>query len=286
MRYVPDHVCRFVSALAVFLLIFLGSFVFGQTSSPAFWELPPDQIIAMLRPIPLDDQHRYARLRRYFSDLRCSPDLMQEQDFSKRKQKNLICILPGGDADLIVVAARYDHRDRADDPAKGWNEAVMLPILYNALQAQHRQHTFLFAELSGRAGEDAFLKSVRKNRRQSPRAMVVLDMLGLSQPSFYTPPSSRLSAKSRERAAINQRLASEAAFTAHLQRTPIPTFAPAMATENTLLFEADKVPSILVYSIFNKSVPPQSFRQDFEFLGYYLCRMDIKLTNPPSTSKP
>jgi hypothetical protein len=284
MRYVPEHAYRFVSALALYLLIFLGSFVFGQTPSPAFWELRPEQINAMLLPIPLDDQHRYARLRQYFSDLRCSPDLMQEENFSKRRQKNLICILPGREAGRIVVAARYDHRDRADDAAKGWSEAVMLPILYNALQAQPRQHTFLFVELSGKAGEDAFLKRVRKNGRESPNAMVVLDMLGLSQPWFYTPPSSRLSAKGRERAAINKRLESEAAFTAHLQGSPTPTFATAIATENTLLFEADKIPSILVYSILHKSAPPQSFRQDLEFLGYYLCRIDIKLTNPPSTS--
>jgi hypothetical protein len=111
-------------------------------------------------------------------------------------------------------------------------------------------------------------------------------MLGLGQPWFYTPRASRLSAKSRERAVINKRLESDAAFTARLQGSPIPTFAPAMATENTLLFEADKIPSILFYSVANKSMLTQSFRQDFEFLGYYLCRIDIKLTNPPLTSNP
>lgn len=285
MRHLPRHVCRFVFALAVLILIFIASFASGQTTSPAFWELRPEQIKAMLLPVPIDDQRRYARLRQYFSDLRCSPELMQEQGFSRREQKNLICILPGRDADLIVVAARYDHRERADDAAQGWNEAVMLPILYNALQAQHRQHTFLFVELSGKAGQDAFLGSIRKNARQ-PKAMVVLDMLGLGQPWFYTPRASRLSAKSRERAVINKRLESDAAFTARLQGSPIPTFAPAMATENTLLFEADKIPSILFYSVANKSMLTQSFRQDFEFLGYYLCRIDIKLTNPPLTSNP
>jgi hypothetical protein len=160
---------------------------------------------------------------------------------------------------------------------------VMLPILYNALQAQHRQHTFLFVELSGSAGEDAFLNSFRKNGRRPPKALVVLDMLGLSQPWFYIHSSSRLSAKSREKAAINKRLESEAAFTAHLQGSPTLTFAPPLVTGNTLLFEADKIPSILIYSILNKSVPPQSFRQDFEFLGYYLCRIDTKLANPAAT---
>ena len=284
MHHVPGHLCRFVLVMAA--LIFLGGFACGQTSSPAFWELRPEQINAMLMPLPPDDHHRYVRLHQYFSDLRCSPDLMQEQSFSKRSRKNLICILPGRNAEQIIVAARYDHRDRMDDAAKGWSEAVMLPLLYNALQAQHRQHTFLFVELSGRAGEDAFLNSFRKQGRQPPKAMVVLDMLGLGQPWFYLPSSSRLSVKSREKAAINKRLESEAAFTAHLQGSPTPTFAPPLATENTLLFEANKIPSILIYSILNKRVPPQSFRQDFEFLGYYLCRIDTKLTNPAATSNP
>jgi len=284
MHHVPRHLCRFVLVTAV--LIFLGSFACGRTSSPAFWELRPEQINAMLLPLPPDDHHRYVRLHQYFSDLRCSPDLMQEQSFSKRSRKNLICILPGRKAEQIIVAARYDHRDRMDDAAKGWSEAVMLPILYNALQAQHRQHTFLFVELSGRAGEDAFLGSFRKHGRQPPKAMVVLDMLGLSQPWFYRPSSSRLSVKSREKAAINKRLESEAAFTAHLQGSPTPTFAPPLATENTLLFEANKIPSILIYSVLNQRVPPQSFRQDFEFLGYYLCRIDTQLPNPAATSNP
>jgi hypothetical protein len=98
--------------------------------------------------------------------------------------------------------------------------------------------------------------------------------------------ASRLSAKNREKAAINKRLESEAAFTAHLQGIPAPAFAPALATENTLLFEANKIPSILIYSILNQRVPPQSFRQDFEFLGYYLCRIDTQLANPAATSNP
>jgi hypothetical protein len=70
MRYVHGHVYRFVSSWAVFVLIFLGTFAFGQTPSPAFWELRPEQISAMLLPLPVDDHHRYARLRLYFSDLR------------------------------------------------------------------------------------------------------------------------------------------------------------------------------------------------------------------------
>jgi len=103
------------------------------------------------------------------------------------------------------VAARYDHRDRMDDAAKGWSEAVMLPILYNALQAQHRQHTFLFVELSGRAGEDAFLGSFRKHGRQPPKRW--LCWICSAQPTLVLP-TFLLAAlcEKREKAAINKRL--------------------------------------------------------------------------------
>jgi hypothetical protein len=47
--------------------------------------------------------------------------------------------------------------------------------------------------------------------------------------------------------------------------------------ENTMSFEADKIPSILIYSDFSKSVPAGAFRQNFEFLAYYLCRIDSQL---------
>ena len=160
-------------------------------------------------------------------------------------------MLPGEDAEQIVVAARYEQRDPSHDAAQGWSEAVMLPLLYNAMLAAKRQHTFVFAELGGGAGQDAFLESMRKKRRPSPIAMVVLDALGQSGPWFYTLEGTPVSAKSRERAAMSKRLESEAVFAARLQGIPIASTAPTREAENTLLFESDPIPSILIYSWFD-----------------------------------
>jgi hypothetical protein len=60
----------------------------------------------------------------------------------------------------------------------------MLPLVYNALQAQPRLHTFVFAALNGEAGEKAFFDPRRK--KTSPAALVVLDKIGLGAPSIYT----------------------------------------------------------------------------------------------------
>lgn len=232
---------------------------------------------------------RYTRLRQYFAELHCTNASIEEQIISKHGEKNLICVLPGKDTERIVVVARYDRRSGMADPAQGWTEAVMLPILYNALLAGHRQHTFVFVELCGIAGENVFLRSLRSKHQPSLKAIVVMESLGLSSPSYYTLEGSTLSAKGRERAALRMQLESDAAFTARLQGLPVSLTATSAATQNPLLFDADAVvPSILVYSAFHWSATPapDAFRQDFEFLAYYLCRIDIRLANPPAAARP
>ena len=140
----------------------------------------------------------------------------------------------------------------------------MLPILYNALRAQDREYTFVFAAILGRAGEDAFVKNLGKKSQPLTKAMVVIDQLGLGDPWFYAPPAASLTA---------------AVFTARLQKIPTPRYVPQTMVENTMLFEADKIPSILIYSDFSKSVPAEAFRQNFESLAYFLCRIDSQLAS-------
>jgi hypothetical protein len=268
------------------VLLFPGNVGIGQDSPQSFWELRPEATDAMLRSASDDTARRYLRLRQYFAELHCTATSMEEQIIPKHHAKNLICVLPGKDTEQFVVAARYDRRSGTDDPAQGWTEAAMLPILYNALLAGHRQHTFVFAELCGTAGEDVFLRSLHSKQQPSPKTMVLVDAMGLSGPLYYAPEGMSLSAKGRARAAIIRRLVSEAAFTARLQGLPVSTTATPAATQNSLLFEADSIPAILVYSAFDRAAPPASeaFRQDFEFLAYYLCRIDLKLANPSAVS--
>jgi hypothetical protein len=273
-------------ALMLAAMVFPGNVGVGQSSPQSFWELRPEATDAMLRSASDDTSRRYVRLRQYFADLHCPAALMEEQIIPKHRAKNLVCVLPGQDPEQIVVAARYDRRSGTDDAAGGWTEAAMLPILYNALLAGHRQHTFVFAELCGIAGEDAFLASLHGKPRPLPKAMVVTDTLGLSSPWYYTSEGISLSAQGRARATMNQRLESEAAFTARLQGLPVSLTATPAATQNSLLFEAGPIPAILVYSAFKWKPPAASeaFRQDFEFLAYYLCRIDLRLATPASPS--
>ena len=235
---------------------------------PAFWELQPAQVDAMLLPIPDSDDSRYRHLRQYFSDLHCPSQLMVEQTVTKHVGKNLMCVLPGKNVEQILVVARYDYRWESN----GWSDAVALPILYNALQAQPRQHTFVFAALSGSPGEKELFVNLRKNNQPKVQAIVVLDWLGMGDPRFYTPG--------------NKLLGTEAAFTAHLQGVSVLNDPLASsASRNAVLSLAGKIPSILVYSRYSQKVSAPAFHKDFDFAAYYLCRIDTQLvipTNPPA----
>ena len=233
---------------------------------PAFWELQPAQVDAMLLPSPDSDDSRYQHLHQYFSDLHCPSNRMVEQTIPRHSGKNLMCVLPGKNAEQILVVARYDGRWQPG----GWSEAVALPILYNALRAQPRQHTFVFAAVSGSAGEKELFVQLRKNN-QPVQAIVVLAWLGMGEPRFYTPG--------------NKLLDAEAAFTAHLQGISVPMNDPlySAASGNSLLSLADRTPSILIHSgDFFRQVSAPAFHKDFDFVAYYLCRIDTKLVIPTS----
>jgi hypothetical protein len=70
--------------LLLSVLIFLANAAIAQNPSPAFWELRPERVDAMLLPVPKDNDRRYARLRGFFTDLHCTRALMQEQAIHER----------------------------------------------------------------------------------------------------------------------------------------------------------------------------------------------------------
>lgn len=108
--------------------------------------------------------------------------------------------------------------------------------------------------------------------------MVVVDLLGLGAPWFYSPPSASLTAKGRERETMIKGRTADGVFTARLQKIPTPRYVPPAA---------DKIPSILIYSDFDyESVPAGAFRQNFEFLAYYLCRIDGQLAIETAPASP
>jgi hypothetical protein len=278
---------------------------FAQNGSLAYWNLPPERVDSLLFRVPADDHDRYQRLRDEFAGLHCSPDLMQQQPTGRQGATNLICTLPGKDEDQIIVAARYERK--GESTGGRWSEALMLPLLYNALQAQPRLHTFVFAALNGEAGERAFFDPLRKKTGQPPTALVVLDKIGLGAPSIYTVKPALFSKKSHAIAGTIHLLESEAITVASILQLPNPGLSQSPATGvgmgNSILTREYQAPSILIYSSAdrlpplandrrhgqNNSQTPYSsttnasaatFHRNFDFVASFLCLIDIKIPHP------
>jgi len=266
----------------------------AQNATIAFWSLPDEKMDALALHVPADDHGRYQAVLDEFKGLHCQPDNLREEPTGKRQASNLICTLPGQDAGLIVVAARYDRKKGA---AKGsrWGEAIMLPLLYNALRAQPRAHTFVFAALNGDAGERAFFEDLRGNGRPPVNALVVLEDLGRTSPFIYTDKPQGFSKKAHDLTAAMELLQSEALATARLQQLPRPWIPFLVVNNSTLTRDAD-TPSILIFSSLGSKIvlpgglagfrPPfpvtddvsgPPFRQGFNFVAYLLCRIDTKV---------
>jgi hypothetical protein len=290
---------------------------FAQNGSLAYWNLPPERVDSLLLHVPTDDHERYRRLRDEFAGLHCSPDLMQKQPTGHQDATNLICTLPGKGEDQIVVAARYERKGESTGAGRRWSEALMLPLLYNALQAQPRLHTFVFAALNGEAGEKAFFDPLRKKTGQSPAALVVLDRIGLGAPSIYTIEPAAFSKKSHAIAATIKLLESEAITVAGILQFPNPGLLQPPSTGlgrvtlnldenvmgNSMLNREYQTPSILVYSradnlnpvandrkhgqknsqspySFTENASAATFHRNFDFVASFLCLVDIKLPHP------
>ena len=279
---------RHLTAPALVLLGLLACTVSApaQNNGLAFWEIPFAQQAAMLHAVPSSDAARYTRLRHYFVKNGCTGSRMIEQPLGKRRGHppvggNLLCELPGSHPQPIVVAAFYPAHSLYAGASNGWPEAVLLPILYHALQAQPRHYTFLFAELDGVRGERAFFRRMKKDKIPPPIAFVGLDALGLGRPFFYLPPARLVNQDGMPAARV---LEQRAWYVARLQgytsqgtwmnslQLPQPEIVPSK-----LLDGARSLPRILIFSSFDTTTSPLPFRRDSDYVAFFLCGVDLSL---------
>ena len=159
-------------------------------SKTLFFYTSPRSIVEMeVHTIPVTDAERLQRLRNNFSAADCGGGRMREQAVVDRhgaKGINLICTWPGHGAGVVVVVAHYEHEGRGQGALADWSGAVLLPFLYQAIQGQPRENTYVFLETWKREGADAWLKSLSRDDRRRLRAVIDLDGLGLSYTRYFT----------------------------------------------------------------------------------------------------
>lgn len=128
-----------------------------------------------------DDLKRERALKQMFADAGC-PQL-SEQPVKDLKLPNVICVLPGTSAEVLVVGAHFDHVERGAGVVDNWSGASMLPSLLESLSGERRRHTFIFigfaGEEKGEIGSQFYVKHLSATERTKLEAMVNMDTMGL-----------------------------------------------------------------------------------------------------------
>ncbi|MGC2619745.1 MAG: hypothetical protein WA414_11945, partial [Acidobacteriaceae bacterium] len=266
-----------------------------KTKGLAFWEPPPTSD-AILNQFPKQDDARYATLRKAFADLQCTGSLMQEQPAGKHGEKNLVCTLPGQTANTILVVARYESH-ASSGWHSSWCDAWMLPLLYHALQAQPRRHTYILAALYGADGEAKFFDQLHDTKQPAPAAMFVVDGLGYGLPLWHTVPS-KTTGNGEIAWGANGFLAEMASAVGRVMKIPAPApldrlqysiasdFALAQdwrneRYESTLFKQAGDIPELLIYSDRVPDIDVPAFHKEMDYIAWILCFADVKLDPAP-----
>ena len=221
-----------------------------------FYTAPRSTVEMEVHTVPPTNEARLDRLRAAFHSADCGGDRMQEQPVSDKhgaQGTNLICIWPGEpNAGTIVVAAHYEHEGRGEGALADWSGAALLPFLYQAIQGQPRENTFIFLESWKNEGVQTWLRSISREERRQIRAMIDLDALGMGVTRYFTtfsfmetpPPGAEHLQTELLWAAIDE----------GLTKAPEETSPHHwLAVDGTDPFRAMMIPTIVIHS-----VPPES----------------------------
>lgn len=228
-----------------------------------------------------NNAEREPAVRRLFEDAGCKGDALIEQPVKGVKAPNLVCNLGGRSDSTIVVGAHFDLVEAGNGVVDNWTGAALLSSLYQGLAGTPRQHTYVFVAFSGEEaglkGSTAFVKQLG-DRRQSVKAMVNLDSLGLSETKVWASHS-------------DQHLVGWLAAVANVMDLPVSGMnVDDVGTTDSEPFRQKKIPAITVHSVTQETLKILHSKKDtidavhldeyyrsYRLLATYLAVLDQKL---------
>lgn len=281
----PAAGTRHFFCLGLFLLLPLFATPAGWAQQDpqglAVWEPSAARMQPMLAKPPTKREDRYARLRQYFTAFGCTGEHLADAVLARdTRHPALLCTLPGASLRTILVVASYERDDFFQEASDGWPEAVLLPMLYHALQAQPHRNTYLFAELGGHDSLERLVAQHRSEKGSLPLVLVSVVRLGFGPPAFSTVPNNTQPQQVRPN---NDVVRIEAWRLLHLQHIEAGASSPSAPIPWFIAPVEKGVPSIVVYS--NPVALPghdpefslSAFRQDYDFVAFYLDDLDLRL---------
>ncbi len=264
--------------LAAGLLLPLAASLPASAQSISFSRIGRPIIESRLKAVTPDNAARYEALKKMFEQAGCTGDRLTEQKVKGSKLPNIVCTLPGKTKSTLVVGAHYDAADPAHAVVDNWTGAALLPSLYQSLNKNERNHTFVFVAFSGNAkgmkGSKQFAKKMGKN----VKAMVNLDSLGLSPTKVWVTEN-------------NKHLTSFIAGVAKAIKVPVTGVnVEAVGQGDAIPFNDRKIPTLVIHSLDTENhticqsdqdtleaVDRNEYYNTYSLTAATLAFMDIKL---------
>ena len=272
-----------------FLWVFL---IIGSPFLPAqvqFKLVKPETIKSRLNSFEGSDSTREATLRKSFSETGCSADNMSEQVVARRKEPNVICVLPGETDQVILISAHFDHISEGKGVVDNWSGASLLPSLFESLSNTKRKHTFVFvgftAEEDGLVGSGYYVKKLSPLDLTRIRLVVNLDTLGLGPTKVW--------ASHSDPEALGLLLA-----TAHATQLPLGTMnVDGFGESDEESFAKKKIKTVTIHSLTPDTagvlhssrdnlaaIKFDDFYDTYHLLAAYLAILDTRFQAVPTTN--
>jgi Iap family predicted aminopeptidase len=244
-----------------------------------------------LKSFSTKNNEREALIRKWLADAGCKKSNLAEQSLERKLPPNVICVLPGETADVILVGAHTDHvTEFGDGVVDNWTGASLLASLLYSVSGRPRRHTFVFvgfsAEEKGLVGSAYYAQHLTPEQRGHIAGMVNLDSLGLGPTEVWATHADKVLLDALAAAASASNLRAEAMNVDEVGSADSESFATYHIPRITLHSVTQQTWPIL-HSSRDKldAIRMQDYYDSYHLIAAYLAYLDNALGKTADKAK-
>jgi len=261
------------------------------SSAQVQFRLAPREVIEnRLKSFSRKNTEREGLIKSWLAESGCKLSNLTEEPKDRPFPPNVICVLPGETAEVILVGAHTDYVEtRGDGVVDNWTGASLLPSLLYSIGGQRRHHTFVFvgfsAEEKGLLGSLIYAADLTPEQRSRIAGMVNIDSLGLGPTKVWVTHADKILLGPLTEIATSTKLPIAEMDVDNLGSADSEAFADYNIPRITL-HSVTKETWRILHSSADKlnAVKMSDYYDSYHLIAAYLAYLDYKLGNVPNVA--